>query len=385
MLVKVFFAVLPLVALGISTDFYDVCDRVHSLGLPCEHHVATTADGFQLDVVRIPPKNQSAYPVILQHGLLDCAVTWVVNYYKHQNLGSMLHETGYDVWMPNSRGNHYSLNNTNWTQSDIQYWLAIDRDGMARYDVPANIDLVLQTTGHSTLTYVGHSQGGFQGFAAFGTLHPEYAKKVDLFVALAPACWVAHSTSLLINILAGLDIDKWLELFGVTEFLLNDWLLRQFSKLCPDGGQLCPDLLDFFVGDGNPTNVNDSMIPHILRYDPGGTSVNNMVDWAQALRHGTFEMRDYGAAENQKVYNQSTPPQYNIANMTSPPTAIFWGGNDALADPQDVAHILSQLPASTVVANVSLPTFAHLDFVWGLDAHRLVYSQVLSLIGKYRR
>lgn len=50
---------------------------------------------------------------------------------------------------------------------------------MAAYDLPASIDYILQTTGQSSLGYVGHSQGTTMGFAALSS-QPQLAQKVSL-------------------------------------------------------------------------------------------------------------------------------------------------------------------------------------------------------------
>lgn len=366
------------------TDFYPVCDQVRTLGYPCEDHSVLTADGFELNVNRIPPKAAGAYPVYLQHGLLDTSVTWVANAFPYQNLGTILHDAGYDVWMNNARGNHYSMINNMYSQDNPIYWLRIDMDWMAKYDLPAVIDYVLRNTSHAKLSYVGHSQGGMMGFAGFSTWNPEYATKVDLFVGLAPACAVGHTTSFLIKLLADLDVDELFKIFGVKTFLSNDWLLRQIAAWCGDLGQICPDILDIIVGDGNPANVNQSQIDTILRYDPGGTSVNNMVHWAQEVRSGLFQAHDYGSAQNLAFYNSSSAPVYNLSKMTGPPTVIFSGTNDALADPQDVAWIVDQVPSSVLKASNIINGYAHMDFVWGLDAYSILYPQIVELIGQYK-
>uniref|UniRef100_A0A7S1QCE9 Lipase n=1 Tax=Neobodo designis TaxID=312471 RepID=A0A7S1QCE9_NEODS len=378
---------------SLSTDFYDICDQVRLLGAPCEHHTITTADGFELLAIRIPSTAPTtSYPVVLQHGLVDSAVTWVANAHAYQNLGTMLHADNsgrtYDVWMPNSRGNHYSMANKNYPTEDSRdtaYWQSIDMDLMAKYDLPAVIDYVLNATGRTTLTWVGHSQGTWQAFSAFSTVHPSYADKVDLFVALAPVAYVGHSTSLLLRIIADLDAGQIIEFLGFKEFLVNDWLLRQISKVCPDVGHLCQDALDLVFGHGNPANRNDTQYAQILRYDPGGTSVNNMLHWVQELKRDTYAMHDYGRATNEQKYHQATAPSYHLSQMTKPPTALFAGTSDALADPQDVEVLVSQVPPAAIVNATYVDGYNHMDFVWGLDAHTRVYPKIMQLIAQYKR
>jgi lysosomal acid lipase/cholesteryl ester hydrolase len=385
--VFVVFIALAAVCVVEAHNFYDICDQVSgALGYPCEHHTVVTADGWELDVVRIPPKNgtKNAYPVILQHGLLDSAITWVMNYYPAQNLGCILHDQGYDVWMPNSRGNHYSMGNTKLSWLTDWFWESIDMDGMAKHDVPANIDYVLQHTNRTKLAYVGHSQGGMQGFAAFSTVNKAYAAKVDLFVGLAPACYVGHATATLMHVLADLDIANIISFLGEKEFLMNDWLIRQIAKFCKDIGRDCSDILDLEFGDGTKHDINQTQLGVVTRYDPGGTSIYNMIHWAQEVKGNNFGMHDWGLAGNLLKYGRTTPPQYHLDQMEGPPTAIFYGLEDALADPEDVARIFKEVQPGIIVGQHALPTYEHMDFVWGMNAQRDVYPKVLSYIQQYQ-
>lgn len=58
-------------------------------------------------------------------------------------------------------------------------------DEMAKYDLPAMIDYIIEQTGNKEIYYAGHSQGTEQAFAGF-SLDPGLGKKVKTFFALAP-------------------------------------------------------------------------------------------------------------------------------------------------------------------------------------------------------
>jgi pimeloyl-ACP methyl ester carboxylesterase len=367
-----------------ETNFYDICDQVAALGYPCTHVNVTTSDGFVLDVIRLPSSRASPYPVFLQHGLVDSAVTYVMNAHPHQNLACLLHDLGYDVWMNNARGNHYSMDNVKYSSSSDMYWYLLDMDGMASKDLPAVIDAALSATGSATLAYVGHSQGGMMGFAAFSTSQPSYANKVDLFVGLAPACYVSHTTSELIKLLG--KLQPWeMELFiGNKTFLSADYATRQVAKLCPDLGNACVHSLNMVFGYGNESNINASQLQFLTRYDPGGTSVNNLIHWVQWLQSGKFQMHDFGPEINQEMYHESTAPLYNLSAMLGPPVALFFGGKDALVSPEDAAILTAAIPPQLIVAHETIPSYNHMELVWGLTAHEQVYPRIISLIEQHK-
>ena len=74
---------------------------------------------------------------------------------------------------------------------------------------------------------------------------------------------------------------------------------------------------------------------------------------------------------------QDTPPQYN-ASAFDVPVALYWGGNDWLADPQDVQTLMKLLPKK--MPDKYLAAWQHLDFIWGLDAAPLVYDDIIKRI-----
>jgi pimeloyl-ACP methyl ester carboxylesterase len=186
-------------------------------GYSAESFETRTADGFSLELVRLRGDSTSRGVVLLQHGLLDAASTWVINGPK-QSLGFILADQGYEVWLSNSRGNTYS---------PPKHW-QFSFDDMAEFDIPATVDFVLAQSNASSLAYVGHSQGTTIAFASLSQ-NPSLARKIDLFIALAPVAYVFNQKSLLIQYLSTLEVDVLLQFFGQEQFLPSGKLIRSVS------------------------------------------------------------------------------------------------------------------------------------------------------------
>ena len=96
-------------------------------------------------------------------------------------------EAGYDVWLGNNRGNKYSRKHISVHPDDHhEAFFDFSFETLGMFDVPAMIDYELKITGRKNLTWIGHSQGTSQMFAALSTDQAKYVDKINLFVALAP-------------------------------------------------------------------------------------------------------------------------------------------------------------------------------------------------------
>ncbi|KAJ7387687.1 hypothetical protein OS493_001027 [Desmophyllum pertusum] len=114
----------------------------------------------------------------------------------------------------------------------------------------------------------------------------------------------------------------------------------------------------------------------ITRTLPAGTSVRNIIHFAQMTLSNKFQMYNFGSAwKNREHYGQDTPPLYNVSAMTVP-VALYWAQNDWLADPQDVRALLPLLPNK--LYDKYIENWDHLDFLWGLDAAKLVYYDIIK-------
>jgi len=360
----------------------NVTQIIQGYGYPCVDYEALTPDGYYLSLQNIP-FGKSGKPgtkgvVFIQHGLTDCAVGVCLNP-PPEALPFILADAGYNVWLGNNRGNGYSMTNTKYTPNDSEFW-QFTWDDMALKDLPTNINFVLKKTGVSTLSYIGHSEGTIQAFAGF-IYNPSLASRVNLFVALAPVCYVYHTGSTLLKVLADFDAADILSLLGDHEFYLPAAIHQFLPDICIIDPQLCDFSLEILMGPSQ--NINISRISYYLSEEPNPTSVMNMIHWSQGASTNKFQMYDYGPAGNVAHYGQMTPPQYNLnAFPKSLPLALFTGSNDYLADPRDVQQLLSQLSTPPVLVH-NEPTYAHVDFIWAPDARVKIYPKILNLLSQY--
>eukprot|EP00005_Dracoamoeba_jomungandri_P001628 CAMPEP_0174250068 /NCGR_PEP_ID=MMETSP0439-20130205/358_1 /TAXON_ID=0 /ORGANISM="Stereomyxa ramosa, Strain Chinc5" /LENGTH=359 /DNA_ID=CAMNT_0015330051 /DNA_START=123 /DNA_END=1199 /DNA_ORIENTATION=- len=353
---------------------------VEAQGYAIERHSCTTQDGYILTMHRIPCGRhqstcESGKPIaFLQHGFLDSSATWVITDYD-VGLGYLLADAGYDVWLGNSRGNTYSTNHTTLDPKDDAFWV-FSWDEMAQYDLIANFKYIENLTGKNNFTYVGHSQGTAIGFAGFPK-YPETAKYVGLFIALSPVAYCGHISAELLVVLAGLP--EWLihTFLGHKSVFESQGALDELLPiLCKYLPGICEDTICVLAGCENTKNINDTALVRLMEVFPAGSSVQDLLKFAQALDTDKFQYFDYGSTGNQQHYNQKTPPQYSLSNFHTP-TAYFYGSADKLADVTDVNHLLSLVP-QVPIYSAEIANYGHADFVWGQDSAEKVYKYVLA-------
>lgn len=365
----------------------NVSTLISSKGYPVEDYTVQTKDGYLLSVQRIPHGKVKSHatgnkPVVfLQHGLLSSATDWVINF-PSQSLGFILADAGYDVWLGNIRGNTYSKRHIKLTPKMKAFW-NFSFDEMGKYDLPAMINFALNVTGQQQLYYVGHSQGTTSMFALLSE-NPEFGKKIKFFVALAPVATVGHITSA-IRYLAPFttDVDFLFDLIGVDEFLPSNIFMKYLSEIVCDTKAkfICEDIIFLLCGT-DYSQLNKTRLGVYVAHTPAGASTRSIIHYAQMINSKKFQKYDYGKSGNMKHYNQSTPPEYHVDKITVP-VALMWSKNDKLADPTDVGLLHEKLKSLVASYCIKLDAFNHLDFVWGIDANKLVYDDILTLFKKY--
>lgn len=373
----------------------NVTDLILAQGYPCEQHNVVTNDGFILSVQRIPYGRSNRFgsskgAVFLQHGLLDASSTWVNNL-PDESLAFILADHGYDVWLGNVRGNRYSMGHKTLKPSDPAFW-AWTLDEMASIDLPTMLEYAMNVSNQATIQYVGHSQGTVIAFACFSSKicsvdgKGNIANRVRTFFALAPAPFVGHLSSPFLNYLARLPIETIANIFGVHNFAPSTPLLRTlFPFICKDSflaENICMNVICLIAGcDSMRDNVNITRLPIYIDGLPAGTSIRNMIHWAQAVYTDHFQMFDFGSSsKNIEHYGVPNPPIYNISNIITD-IIVYYGGMDYLGDPDDVRYWLPMLPKERLRFVKYYPTYGHLDFVWSFKAAKDIYQSILDYIG----
>ncbi|KAL7287740.1 hypothetical protein TKK_0018123 [Trichogramma kaykai] len=371
-------------SLSKATDNPDVDlttpEMIRREGYSSEAHVIMTEDGYLLTMHRIPGRGPA---VFLQHGLLASSSDWVIPG-KNKGLAFILSDLGYDVWMGNARGNTYSHGHVNYTTHDLRYW-DFSWQEMAKYDLPAEINYIVRIK-NASLMYIGHSMGTTM-FYAMAIDRPDVAKSVKAMFSLAPIAFMNHLKSPVRILSYYLSEIQWIiRVLGEGEFLPQNWLLKFFARHGCDVNvseeKICANTL-FLICGFDASQFNYTLLPVILSHSPAGASTKTLIHYGQEIKSGNFQRYDYGKNKNLQIYNSTVPPQYDLSKVQVP-VGIFWSENDWLASPIDVQRLYKSLPNKIINYKVDYPKFNHLDFLWAVDAPKLVYKKLVATMEEFR-
>lgn len=357
-------------------------------GYASESHTIVTDDGYILTVHRIPYSRNGKRQdiprktILLHHGLLGSSADWILAG-PEKGLGYILSEAGYDVWLANVRGNTYSRAHLTLNTDTFEFWNFTFHE-VSQHDLPAVIDYIMETKGWDTkINYIGHSMGTTILFALLST-KTHYNKVLRAGFALAPVAFMTDIKSP-IHLLARYsnNLEFLLKLLGANEFLPQNAVLRWLSKHACEINHyeeaICENSMFVLCGH-DERQFNRSLLPTILGHVPAGASTKTLVHYAQEIKNfGRFQQFDYGEKGNLKQYGTKTPPEYPLHKITLP-IALLSSENDWLASDVDVTNLYVQLANPIEHYIVPLKEFNHIDFLWAIDAPKLVFAKLLQLL-----
>ncbi|XP_034832264.1 lipase 1-like [Maniola hyperantus] len=349
-------------------------------GHPARKYEVITEDGYILALYNLPGSKE--IPVLLMHGVFGTSDIWMLR--GNISLPIALANSGYDVWVGNSRGNRYSRRHLYLDPDhDPAFW-SFSFHEMGVYDLSAIIDTVIQKTGVKRINTIGHSLGTTL-FFVLGSIRPEYNARINVFTALAPICYLNHIQPL------SSTIAKFVPVLGKILNKLNMYevfdeptrsIVGQFCTLPNVGYKICvEEVLFTFIGS-DPEEISPEFAKIVLPHFPSSSSLKNVIHLAQLHNRKVFAQYDYGFLRNRNVYNSSVPPEYNLKKVTMP-VALTVGRNDKLSVVEDVQTLRRKLPNVVSYEESPRQEFNHLDDIWGAHMDIYLYPYIFKILEQY--
>ncbi|CAG9784621.1 unnamed protein product [Diatraea saccharalis] len=367
----------------------DTFSIIKKYGYPSEIHRAFADDKYILEMHRIPHSvnniHQGPRPVVfLMHGLLSSSAEWVMMG-PNKGLAYILSEAGYDVWMGNARGNTYSRNHVILGPSSSAFW-KFSWHEIGYYDLPAMIDYILKETGVPKIHYIGFSQGT-TAFWVMTSTRPEYNDKIIAMQALAPVAFLSNVRSPLVKAIAPFtnSLETIFKILGRNEFLtdgkINDMAGQSYCVEEAITQVLCTNLL-FLLCGYNSEQLNSTMVPVIVGHTPAGASTRQIVHFGQIYNSNKFRHFDHGLIGNKMTYGSFKPPTYNLSAISTP-IFLHYSDNDWLASPKDVDTLSKEINSVVGKYRVPMAKFNHVDFVFAIDAKKLIYDRMMNIMAQF--
>lgn len=371
---------LSLLSLSFQEDYKSF---IAGLGLNLEEGQIITEDRYINTVWILNSKTKrNGKSIILQHGLLDGAWTWLI--LGEKSLAYILAEEGYTVYLHYIRGSQFSKSHLDYnTGLNSDYW-DFSFDEMAEFDLPALIEYVKKRDNVEKVDYIGHSQGTLIFFLEYMN-NPEFLEKnINRYIALGTVPNVNNAPHFLIKLF---DKSNILEHIPIKNFMTFPPEIGQvLSPFCT--GKLkdvCNSILKLaFSGIEDTGRIDyERLGKHIFLYEPGGTSLQNMKHWIQIYRAKKAQKYDYGSIlDNLIHYGTIKPPAYDLSKFRdySIPSLITISDSDPFCNPDDTLEFLENVKNKDVLNVRSFVKYNHIDYIWSDDAYDEFYPEILAFL-----
>lgn len=400
-------------------------------GYKYENHYVMSDDGYVTEMIRIVNPLCDRHhikqpPVMLLHGgtIDPTAYVWA-SAIQHRpevyprtaesepmtswnrSLAFMLSNNGYDVWLIGTRGsdskNEGHIRYKNAKSIDLsghsdkkhretpveeiiearQFW-SFTMDDIIQYEVPRQIDRVLELAGARKVLLVSYSQSTLITLTLLAE-HPDYADKVHGLVSMAPVINDVGSNRLSkygLRMLCGyLPLDVGITLFS--EVLLTKMTRAISTKLNEHKYlrySLIKPLQNFLYGSSakwltllEPPVVGHSLMP---------LGFGQLKQSCQQVIAKQFQKYDYGPAENQLKYGKLKPPSVNITDIHIKHWLVVSGSRDNFAPPASVKQILNDVARPTPYRHINVEGYNHLDMVAAITNDIMVNEPILEFFDR---
>lgn len=338
---------------------------------PCTDGSAYTADGWRLGVRHLRPAHPdpNKLPVVLCHGLGLNGTFWTITD-EHEHLPAQLQAKGYEVFIFDFRGSGESarvgrvgrfngfLRETPLLEIGEGSW---NVDEIARYDVPAVLDYVKNTTGSDRVNWVGHSLGGMLMFA-FLEMSPD-RDRIANFVAMGATITYAKVPET--DMLAANRQLRLLARFASPGRLGRPLMVARFPGL---------DQIDRFYY--TESNVDRPTVARFYGYTLEDTGYSALAQLDPFLEYGHFISAD------RKIDYASKLGELSV------PTLMVVGDGDIMSDVPSSQLTFDAIGSrdKTMMrfgkAEGQVADYGHCDLVWSRYASREVFPPLIDWLDR---
>lgn len=114
------------------------------------------------------------------------------------------------------------------------------------------------------------------------------------------------------------------------------------------------------------------MLSVYLCHLPAGCSVNQLIHFGQELQHKYF-------GPMMRKFLSKPPIDFPIGKITAP-ISIHYSPTDPHTNPTVIDKLTTKLTNVIDVQEITDVVFNHVDFIWGIHAHEIVYTRIDELL-----
>ena len=145
---------------------------------------------------------------------------------------------------------------------------------------------------------------------------------------------------------------------------------------------LCESTITVICGSNTgELQLDTRILADYIKHIAHTVSIKQVNHFFQLHSSGKFRQYDYQQG-NQKIYNSSSPPDYNLSNVKAP-TYLYSGRCDALVSELDVQTLRELLP--NVKKYKSIRNYNHCDFNYGKNSREVLFHDIVKTMNSETR
>lgn len=124
-----------------------------------------------------------------------------------------------------------------------------------------------------------------------------------------------------------------------------------------------------------------TLLTDVCETHPAGASTTQIIHYLQLYTSGDFRQYDHGKELNELIYQQSTPPSYNVQNINSC-VNMYYSDNDYMSAVEDVEYLATLLPCVELY-RIPYKDWNHYDFLWSVNVKEVINNRIIDKMHSY--